>query len=223
MIAMNRNTFTSLPPDALQRLDETPDAGFYRQPRLVNHIDDGAIAAVTRLYAEYFPANGAILDLMSSWVSHLPAEVTYPRIAGLGMNAEELKTNRRLTEWVVRDLNVEPALPYGDASFDGCGICVSIDYLIRPVEVLREVARTLKPGASLVITFSDRCFPTKAVRIWNELDGNDKLQLVRYYLEQAGGYDIFRAERVRSLREGDPLWAVVARKLKSTDPAPHPQ
>jgi len=209
---MNRNTFTSLPPDALQRLDEAPDAVFYRQPRLVHHIDDGAIAAVTRLYAEYFPANGAILDLMSSWVSHLPAEAAYHRVSGLGMNADELKANPRLTEWVVRDLNMEPALPYGDGAFDGCGICVSIDYLTRPVEVLRETARTLKPGAALVITFSDRCFPTKAVRIWNELDGNGKLQLVRHYLEQAGGYEITRSDRVRSLRDGDPLWVVIARK-----------
>jgi SAM-dependent methyltransferase len=220
---MNPDTFTSLPPDALQRLDETPDAGFYRSPRFVTHIDDGAIAAVTQLYREYFPAGGGILDLMSSWVSHLPAEAAYRRVAGLGMNADELKANQRLTEWVVQDLNIDPVLPYPDVAFDGCGICVSIDYLTRPVEVLREIARTLKPGAPLVITFSDRCFPTKAVRIWNDLDGDGKLQLVRHYLKQAGGYEVVRSGRLRSLREGDPLWAVVARKLKPADPAPHPQ
>lgn len=209
---MNPDTFTSLPPDALQRLDEAPDSGFYRSPRFVAHIDDGAIAAVTQLYREYFPAGGTILDLMSSWVSHLPEEAAYAHVAGLGMNADELKTNQRLTEWVIQDLNIEPVLPYADAAFDGCGICVSIDYLIRPVEVLREVARTLKTGAPLVITFSDRCFPTKAVRIWNELEADGRLRLVRYYLEQAGGYEVVRAERLRSLRDGDPLWTLVARK-----------
>jgi hypothetical protein len=196
----------------LQRLDETPDTEFYRPSRLVNHIDDGAIAAVTQLYREYFPATGAILDLMSSWISHLPAEAVYPRVAGLGMNAGELKTNPRLTEWVMHDLNADPQLPYGNAEFDGCGICVSIDYLTRPVEVLREVARILKTVAPLVITFSDRCFPTKAVRIWNELDGDGQLRLVAYYLEQAGGYEIVRSDKVRSLRDGDPLWAVIACK-----------
>jgi SAM-dependent methyltransferase len=214
---------TRLPPDALRRIDESPDAEFYRPPRLVHHIDDCAIAAVTRLYGEYFPAGSTILDLMSSWVSHLPAGTSYQRVAGLGMNAEELKTNPRLTDWIVHDLNADPRLTYGNDEFDGCGICVSIDYLIHPVEVLREVARVLKPGAPLVITFSDRCFATKAVRIWNELDGNGKLRLVCHYLEQAGGYEIVRADRLRSLREGDPLWAVVASKSKPTDPAPHPQ
>lgn len=211
---MSDNTCNGLPPRALQRLDEAPDAEFYRPPRFVSHIDDGAIAAVTQLYREYFPADGVILDLMSSWVSHLPEDVRYARVAGLGMNAEELKANPRLSDWIVHDLNAAPGLPYGDAEFDGCGICVSIDYLIRPVEVLREVARTSKAGAALVITFSNRCFPTKAVRIWNELDGDGQLRLVRYYLEQAGGYEIIRSDKVRSMHEGDPLWTVVARKRK---------
>lgn len=96
-------------------------------------------------------------------------------------------------------------LPYDDAAFDGCGICVSIDYLIRPVEVLREVACALKIGATLVVTFSDCCFPTKAVRIWNDLDADGRLRLMCYYLEQAGGYEVVRADCVRSLRDGDPF------------------
>lgn len=214
---MSNPTGIELPPKALQRLDEAPDAEFYRPPRFVKHIDDGAIEKVTRLYREYFPAGAAILDLMSSWISHLPEDAAYVRVAGLGMNAEELKANPRLSDWIVHDLNAAPELPYGEDEFDGCGICVSIDYLTRPVEVLREVARVLKPGSMLVITFSNRCFPTKVVRIWNELDGDGQLRLVRRHLEMTGGYEIIRSDKVRSMREGDPLWAVVASKREPAE------
>ena len=154
----------SLPPlleEAFRRYDETPDEEFYRAPRLVTHIDERAIAAVTQLYREYFPRGGAILDLMSSWVSHLPLEIVYERVVGLGMNEEELRRNPSLDEYVVHDLNRTPELPFGDAEFDGCGICVSIDYLTRPVEVLRQVGRVLKSGAPVVITFSNQCYPIR--------------------------------------------------------------
>ena len=126
-----------LPPGAFRREDEAPDEEFYRAARLVTHIDQGAIDAVTQLYREYFPPTGAVLDLMSSWISHLPPEAAYGRVAGLGMNATELAKNPRLTEWVVHDLNRDPRLPFGDAEFDGAGLCVSIDYLTQPVTVLR--------------------------------------------------------------------------------------
>ena len=122
-----------LPEEAFRRCDETPDEDFYHTPRLVTHIDDRAIAAVTQLYRELFPPGGAILDLMSSWVSHLPPEIEYRRVIGLGMNEEELRRNPRLDEYVVQNLNRTPVLPFGDGEFEGVGICVSIDYLIRPV------------------------------------------------------------------------------------------
>ena len=129
---------SSLPEEAFRRTDEAPDEEFYRTPRLVTHIDDQAIAAVTQLYREFFSAGGEILDLMSSWVSHLPPEIEYRRVIGLGMNEVELRRNDRLHSYVVQNLNTDPRLPFGDAEFDGAGICVSIDYLTRPVEVLRE-------------------------------------------------------------------------------------
>jgi SAM-dependent methyltransferase len=153
-----------LPRDAFERYDETPDEEFYRTPRFVTHIDDGAIAAVTQLYREFFPPDGEILDLMSSWISHLPPEVGYQRVIGLGMNEVELRRNERLDSYVVQNLNTAPRLPFGSGEFDGAGICVSIDYLTRPVEVLREVGRVLKVGAPVAITFSNRCFPTKSFR-----------------------------------------------------------
>ena len=183
-----------LPAGAFGRYDETPDEEFYSVPRLVTHIDDRAIAAVTQLYRENFPARGAILDLMSSWVSHLPPEVEYGRVVGLGMNEEELRRNPRLDAYVVQNLTRDPRLPFGDGEFDGVGICVSIDYLTRPVEVLREVGRALQVGAPVVIPFSNRCFPSKAVAIWHRLDDAGHMRLVEGYLREAGNF-----ENVRSL------------------------
>ena len=149
------------PEEAFRRTDEAPDEEFYRTPRLVTHIDDRAIAAVTQLYRELFPSDGEILDLMSSWVSHLPPEVDYRRVIGLGMNEVELRRNERLDSYVVQNLNANPRLPFGSGEFDGAGICVSIDYLTRPVEVLREVGRVLKGGAPVAITFSNECCPKR--------------------------------------------------------------
>jgi hypothetical protein len=204
----------NLPPGAFRREDEAPDDEFYREPRLVTHIDPGAIAAVTQLYRENFPAGGAVLDLMSSWVSHLPPEVTYRRVAGLGMNAAELRANPQLTEWVVHDLNREPRLPYAPGEFDGAGICVSIDYLVQPVAVLRDVARVLRSGAPLVITFSNRCFPTKVIAAWLRLDDAGHVALVRQCLKEAGTWEDITTHD-RSPRRGDPLYAVVGRAAVS--------
>ena len=199
-----------LPPGAFDRVDETPDRLFYASPRLVTHIDDRAIAAVTELYRELFTDGAAILDLMSSWVSHLPPEAVYRRVVGLGMNRAELAANARLDERVVQDLNQRPELPFGDAEFDGAAICVSVQYLQRPVVVLREVARVLRVGAPLAITFSNRCFPTKAVAIWRMLDDAGHARLVERYLQVAGGWrPIERRDPGRPDGQGDPLFGVV--------------
>ncbi len=200
-----------LPSWAMRRMDEAPDEQFYRTPRLVTHIDDRAIAAVTQLYREVLPPGGVILDLMSSWVSHLPPEIVYRRVVGLGLNAAELAANPRLDERIVQDLNRVPRLPFGDAEFDGAGICVSIQYLTRPVAVFRELARVLRPGAPLVVTFSNRCFPTKAVAIWQALDDQGHGHLVRRYFEAAGGWtDVAVLDRRPG--RGDPLYAVTGHR-----------
>jgi SAM-dependent methyltransferase len=200
-----------IPEDAFRRTDEAPDEEFYRTPRIVTHIDDGAIAAVTQLYRELFPVGGEILDLMSSWVSHLPPEVAYRRVIGLGMNEVELRRNERLASYIVQNLNINPELPFGEAEFDGVGICVSIDYLTRPVEVLREVGRVLKIGGPLIVTFSNRCFPTKAVEIWHQLDDRGHMRLVEEYLRDAGNFANIRSlDRSPRRVSGDPLYAVVA-------------
>ena len=202
------------PPDAFRRLDETPDPAFYATPRFVTHIDAGAIAAVTELYREHLPAGGAVLDLMSSWVSHLPMDVSYGRVTGLGMNADELAANPRLDGWVVHDLNAEPRLPFAEGTFDGATCCVSIDYLVQPVAVLRDLARVLRPGAPLVVTFSNRRFPTKVIALWETLDDAGHARLVEQYLREAGGWDAVIALD-RSPGTGDPLWAIVAHRAGS--------
>ncbi len=198
-----------LPPRAFEKADPSPDALFYAAPRLVTHIDDDAIAAVTELYRNTLPPGGAILDLMSSWVSHLPPDVDYASVTGHGMNAQELAENTRLNQRFVQDLNADPALPLLDSSFDGACQCVSVQYLQDPVAVFREVLRVLRPKAPLVVTFSNRCFPTKAVAIWQALDGPDQQRLVMLYLTRAGFTALETGEVVPD--RGDPIWAVIGR------------
>jgi SAM-dependent methyltransferase len=201
-----------LPPHAFAKEDTAPDRLFYATPRFVTHIDERAIAAVTGLYREVFPAGGALLDLMGSWISHLPPEITYAHVFGHGMNEAELAANPRYTSWFVQDLNADPILKLPDTTLDGAAICVSIQYLERPVAVLREVARCLKPGAALAITFSNRCFPTKAMAIWLGLPMDQHTRLVGLYLEEAGFTSIEPRTLIPEGLDHDPLWAVIGRK-----------
>ena len=208
---MNRDPL-GLAPGAFAKLDAEEDEIFYEPARLVCHIDDGAIAALTGFYREVLPAGGVLLDLMSSWVSHLPPEIAYGEIIGHGMNAEELGANPRLNRWFVRNFNRDPTLPLSDDSADAAMICVSIQYLERPVELLGEVARVLRPGGPVVIGFSNRCFWTKAVAVWRSLDDDGHVRLVEHYLRHAGFADIEThrlAEWVED--QSDPMIAVVAR------------
>jgi len=204
------NAFPELPVDAFAKADPSPDTRFYAQARLVTHIDDAAIAAVTALYRELLPAGGTVLDLMSSWVSHLPDDVAYAEVIGHGMNATELAANPRLDRWFTQDLNANPALQLPPASVDAACMCVSIQYLQRPAEVFSSLAQALRPGGPVVITFSNRCFPTKAVAIWQALDGRDQCRLVELYLRRAG-FGSVESRTVRDGRRSDPLWAVIGR------------
>ena len=201
------------PPGFFERQDESPDPAFYGMPRLVTHIDDGAIDAVGQLYEELGidgsgPPDGHVLDLMSSWISHLrsaPAQLTV-----LGLNQDELDANPMATERVVQDLNLDPVLPFADATFTAATCCVSVDYLVRPIEVFQEVARVLRPGGPFVVTFSNRCFPTKAIRGWLANDDHTHCRIVATYFAMAGGFgEVQVARRARS-GVGDPLYAVWA-------------
>jgi SAM-dependent methyltransferase len=204
-----------LSPLAYAREDESTDDRFYLTPRKVVHIDDGAIAALGALYAAVLPAGGRLLDLMSSWRSHLPADFRAREVVGLGLNAEEMADNPQLAAHVVHDVNRETRLPFGDAEFDGAMCAVSIQYVIHPVRLLREVGRVLRPGAPFVVSFSNRCFPTKAVAVWLDTTDQQHVQLVRGYFEAAGGFADVRDED-RSPGRGDPLYAVWARVSSGT-------
>lgn len=200
---------SAFPDGWFDRADERPDPEFYAHPRLVTHLDDRAIAAVSDLYDE-LGLTGDVLDLMSSWVSHLR---TPPRsLTVLGLNAVELDANPSATARVVHDLNADPVLPFGDASFDAVVNCVSIDYLVRPVEVLAEVARVLRPGGVSVCTFSNRMFSTKAVRGWLATGESERPLVVAEYHRRAGGFDEPMVEQRLDGRRSDPLWAVHARR-----------
>lgn len=199
------------PANYFARIDESDDADFYQVPRLVVHIDDDAIKATTRLYGEYLPADGDILDLMSIWRSHLPNQ-PFRSVVGLGMNEVELRENEQLSEYVVQNLNQNQRLPFEDQSFDGCTLTVSVQYLVRPVEVFAEVGRVLRPGAPFLTVFSNRMFPTKAVAIWRSLDDRGHLELVSRYYQAAGMFEPIEALDRSPRRWSDPLYAVVGRK-----------
>ena len=204
--------FQVLPAEFFRRADESSDAQFYATPRLVAHIEPETIEAVTGLYRELLPDGGAILDLMSSWISHLPPEMSFSRVAATGMNERELQANPRLTDYRVHDLNADPQLPFEDAAFDAALCCVSVQYLTRPLEVFADLARVCRAGAPLIITFSNRCFPTKAVAAWQSLDDAGHLKLVAYYLQNAGGWSNIEILDRTPHPAREPLLAVVARR-----------
>jgi SAM-dependent methyltransferase len=200
----------TFPAGFFSRADESPDERFYVPVRLVQHIDDGAIAAVGALYAE-LGITGDVLDLCASWVSHFL--VAPERLTVLGMNAVELERNPQAHVRIVHDLNADPVLPCADASFDAATCCVSIDYLVRPLEVFDEVARVLRPDGLFVCTFSNRCFPTKAIRGWLATDDAGHVAIVEEYFRRSHGWGEPNAQRRTPLGHlGDPLFAVWARR-----------
>lgn len=196
-----------LPQHLFVRADETSDREFYREPRFVAHIDDATIASLTEFYRTFVPDNADVVDLMSSWISHLPPDKNYGRVAGLGMNAAELAGNSQLSEYHVHDLNADPSLPYGNDEFDRATIAVSIQYLIKPVDVLKSVAASLRSGGKICIAMSHRLFPTKAIVAFQQLPPGERVRLVSTYLELAGYQDINFIDR--SPANADPLWLVL--------------
>jgi SAM-dependent methyltransferase len=208
--------------DAFSRLDEREDKLFYYQPRLVQHLDAQVRAHITELYARFLTPGMRVLDLMSSWVSHLPEQIDLD-VTGLGLNAEELKQNPRLRERVLHDLNRMPELPFPDAHFDAVLCTASIEYLTKPDAVFRAVRRALKPGAPFVVTFSERWFPPKAIQLWTLLHPFERLGLVFDYFRHSGQFTELGTETARDWPRppddqyagqyvfADPLYAVWGR------------
>ena len=202
------------PPEFFRREDEGDDRLFYTQPRLVVHIDDYAIAAIGEFFESTLPRDGVILDLMSSWRSHLPEDFPKRRLVGLGLNDTEMAENPQLNDRVVHDLNSDPALPFDDNFFDAAVVTVSIQYIVRPVQVFNEVNRVLRDGAGFHVIYSNRMFPTKATAIWKSLDDQQRGELIASYFANSGGW-----ERVTAMDASpqlgfpcDPVYVVTARR-----------
>lgn len=207
---MSDTLFPEFPPEAFSKEDTGDDIAFYAPPRLVTHIDDNAVAALESFYRRLLPDGGRLLDLMSSWVSHLPGDRNYTEVVGHGMNATELEANPRLSRWFVQNLNHDPVLGLGDQTFDAAMACVGVQYLQQPLAVFAEVRRVLAPGAPFIVSFSNRCFPTKAVAIWRALDTSGHAALIKLYLERTGFTGV-SATMLTDGTAGDPLVAVVGR------------
>lgn len=202
-------------PDAyFRRQDEAPDTDFYGSPRLVAHIDEAAIAALGAFFRTQIPTGLDVLDLMSAYLTHLPSDVRAHcrRVAGLGMNESEMAANAQLTDHAVHDLNENPALPYPDAAFDVALCTVSVQYLLHPVEVFAEVRRVLRPSGLFLVSFSNRCFPTKATRLWLETDDPQHVALVRLYFEESGRWESVESfDLSPQAGRSDPLFMVMGR------------
>jgi SAM-dependent methyltransferase len=185
--------------DVFIRDDETPDTRFYSEPRLVQHIDDTAIEMIKNTYGRFLKDDMDVLDLMSSWQSHLPEKLNLRRLVGLGLSDLELKKNSRLSEHVVQDLNLSPVLPFESDSFDAVVCTVSVEYLTNPLAIFEEVTRVLRDDGYFIVTFSNRWFPTKAIRIWKELHEFERMGMVLEYFSRSGGFKNLQTYSFRGL------------------------
>jgi SAM-dependent methyltransferase len=203
-----------LPPELRRRIDESDDELFYEYPRFVVHIDEQAISDVGDIYERLLPRHGEILDLMSSWRSHLPHSLQPKRVVGVGLNRAEMADNPVLTDIVIHNVNRQPQLPFDDACFDGAMMTVSVQYLTQPIEVFAQVARVLRPGGPFVVTFSNRMFPTKAISLWQMASEQQRPELVRRYFVESETFE--KIDLIdHSWKAGvpsDPIWAVVGYK-----------
>lgn len=202
------------------KLDESDDTLFYSYPRFVTHVDDGFIEQLTNLYRERLKPNTRILDLMSSWVSHLPDEMEFSHVEGHGLNQAELAKNPRFAHYFLQDLNKNPQLPLPDQSFDAVLNAVSVQYLQYPEAVFYEIHRILKPGGVAIISFSNRMFYQKAIQAWRDGSEASRVELVKGYFNSVSGFSVPEVMAVPSsvpnflqflgMAGGDPFYAVIA-------------
>jgi SAM-dependent methyltransferase len=200
------------------KLDPSDDTLFYADPRFVQHLDAAFRRRLTALYRQRIPPCAVVLDLMSSWVSHLPEEVRYQQVIGHGLNAQELAANPRLDEAWVQDLNRDQRLPLDDASVDVALIVAGWQYLQQPEGVAAELLRVVRPHGELIVAFSNRMFFQKAPQVWTDGGDRDHLAYVaKVLLAQGWAQPQLIAEPTRAAgpmgwigAEGDPFFAVVA-------------
>lgn len=204
-------------PEYFQRVDEQDDSVFYETPRLVVHIDDGAIAAIGQFFKQQIPENSEVLDFMSSWRSHWPAGHPKKRMVGLGMNDVELRENPDLDGYVVHDVNANPILPFENETFDAVVITVSAQYLTNPIDTFHQIGRILRPGGKFIVGFSNRMFPTKAVLNWRNSTDRGRVDLVGTYMEAAERFEDIQASFLNPDQSppDDPMYAVYCRKAQN--------
>jgi SAM-dependent methyltransferase len=164
------------------RDDQRADSIFYSNPRFVNHLDSLALSTVENIYARLIPKEADILDLMAGPDSHLKEELVLKSVTGLGLNKDELEANTQLSAIIIHDLNEDYSLPFNNHTFDAVINTVSVDYLIRPVDVFSEVGRVLRPDGIFILLFSNRMFPPKAVKIWKNTLEKDRIDLVKKFI-----------------------------------------
>ena len=210
--------------DSSEREDDQPDANFYQKPRLVHHIDETAREMVKNTYGRFLSNGMHVLDLMGSWQSHIPANLNLGRLVGLGLSKAELLRNSQLSDFLIHDLNANSTLPFESNIFDAVVNTVSVEYLINPLAVFREISRILRPDGYFIVTFSNRWFPTKAIRIWQEIHEFERMGLVLEYFLRAGGFKDLQTYSFRGLPRprndkyypdllfSDPVYAVWGRK-----------
>jgi SAM-dependent methyltransferase len=226
---LNEKTTTSilglLGPEAFSRMDETEDELFYARDRFVSHLDSRALATVESLIGTLIvEEKPVVLDLMAGWDSHIPKSLHPIQVVGLGLNPNELKDNKALTQSVLHDLNQDPRLPFPDSSFDAVINTVSVDYMTQPVRVFEEVGRVLRPGGLFLVIFSNRMFPQKAVKVWRQSSEPERIMLVEDFFESSGIFEdpaVFISkgkprpgeDKYASLGiPSDPIYAVYAEK-----------
>jgi hypothetical protein len=207
------------------RDNESEDILFYQEPRLVTHIDDTALSTVKGIYGKFLKNGMKVLDLMSSWKSHIPEDLWLKSVIGLGLNKKEMENNNQLSGYMIHDLNKYPYLPFNDEEFDAVICSVSVEYMTNPLEVFSDVARILKPNGYFILTFSNRWFPPKAVNIWKELHDFERSGLVLEYFLQSGKYTNLETYSMRGLprpqndkyymqiRTSDPVYAVCGNSI----------
>ncbi len=200
------------PPGFFTREDESEDKLFYKTPRLVVHIDEYAVSAISNYLKETLPRKGIVLDLMSSWRSHIPEDHKLERIIGIGMNETEMSENNQLDEVIIHDLNRNPEIPINDESVDAVVVTVSIQYMTKPLEVFREINRVLKKGGFFHVIYSNRMFPSKAIAAWMALTDLQRAQLIETYFNNSAPWTLptFLNLQMRTGFSTDPVYVVSA-------------
>ena len=211
-----------LDPAQRAKLDDTDDSCFYDCPRFVTHVDDGFIQQLTDLYRDRLSPDTHILDMMSSWVSHLPDEMKFAHVEGHGLNGEELARNPRFNHYFVQNLNQNPQLPLADQSVDAVLNAVSVQYLQYPEAIFSEIHRILKPGGVAIVSFSNRMFYQKAIAAWRDGSDASRVELVKSYFQGTPGFTepevIAKVSQAPAMLQwlgvagGDPFYAVIAQR-----------